>query len=410
MAQVASDALDPVVHGVFSAAQGAHGAGGGDSPGRQRGERAMRDTAAALARARSVARAAPHGLAARAVGRSARHRARARPRRRMAGARRPVACRPAAVGVRGGRRRGARPWRGAPTPRARGSVCVAVSAAPAHVAPIASPRASAPACGRRRAPENEAPATIAPAARRAAGASRARRARRRSVRRTRSCSCLRAARQDVTRGDFARRAGRHRGTRPKVPERRPGRRARSLARQVAGGARASRRSAARGGPVPRPVPAQRVPLDLRTHEGDGPLTTRGWLSALSAAAALLIAACEGGNIDAGRDLPTGSLPVDERNPVIVVERLGDRQLDRRIRDAARQLGRTAARRHHRQPEPVLAGPRGERRQLEPDGRGRARERPAQHSGRDGQRGRPAGAARRRQDRIDDAEHVGRARS
>ena len=32
---------------------------------------------------------------------------------------------------------------------------------------------------------------------------------------------------------------------------------------------------------------------------------------------MLIAACEGGNIDAGRDLQHGSLPVDERNPVIV---------------------------------------------------------------------------------------------
>jgi hypothetical protein len=41
------------------------------------------------------------------------------------------------------------------------------------------------------------------------------------------------------------------------------------------------------------------------------------LSALSGAAAVLIAACEGGNIDAGRDLPHGLLPVDERNPVIV---------------------------------------------------------------------------------------------
>ena len=40
--------------------------------------------------------------------------------------------------------------------------------------------------------------------------------------------------------------------------------------------------------------------------------------ASAAAAALLIAACEGGNIDAGRGFPTGgSLPVDERNPVIV---------------------------------------------------------------------------------------------
>jgi len=42
-----------------------------------------------------------------------------------------------------------------------------------------------------------------------------------------------------------------------------------------------------------------------------------WLSATVAAAALLIAACEGGNIDAGRDFPNGVLPVDERNPVIV---------------------------------------------------------------------------------------------
>ena len=44
-------------------------------------------------------------------------------------------------------------------------------------------------------------------------------------------------------------------------------------------------------------------------------TTRGWLSALSAAATLLSLlplACEGGNIDAGR-----GLPVDQRNPVIV---------------------------------------------------------------------------------------------
>jgi hypothetical protein len=35
------------------------------------------------------------------------------------------------------------------------------------------------------------------------------------------------------------------------------------------------------------------------------------------AAALLIAACEGGTIDAGHDSQHGSLPVDERNPVIV---------------------------------------------------------------------------------------------
>jgi len=32
---------------------------------------------------------------------------------------------------------------------------------------------------------------------------------------------------------------------------------------------------------------------------------------------VLTSACDGGNIDAGRDLPHGSLPVDERNPVIL---------------------------------------------------------------------------------------------
>jgi hypothetical protein len=44
---------------------------------------------------------------------------------------------------------------------------------------------------------------------------------------------------------------------------------------------------------------------------------RWWKAALPAAAALLITACEGGTIDAGRDAQHGSLPVDERNPVIV---------------------------------------------------------------------------------------------
>jgi hypothetical protein len=44
---------------------------------------------------------------------------------------------------------------------------------------------------------------------------------------------------------------------------------------------------------------------------------RGWLPALSGAAAVLVAACEGGNIDAGRDLPHGMLPVDDRNAVII---------------------------------------------------------------------------------------------
>jgi hypothetical protein len=43
---------------------------------------------------------------------------------------------------------------------------------------------------------------------------------------------------------------------------------------------------------------------------------RGVLPA-SAAAALLVVACEGGNIDAGRDVSHGLLPVDERNPVIL---------------------------------------------------------------------------------------------
>jgi len=47
------------------------------------------------------------------------------------------------------------------------------------------------------------------------------------------------------------------------------------------------------------------------------VTTRGLLRALSAAAALSALACEGGSIDLGADLPHGSLPVDERNPVIL---------------------------------------------------------------------------------------------
>jgi hypothetical protein len=44
---------------------------------------------------------------------------------------------------------------------------------------------------------------------------------------------------------------------------------------------------------------------------------RGWLPALSCAAAVLVAACEGGNIDAGQDFPHGMLPVDDRNAVII---------------------------------------------------------------------------------------------
>jgi hypothetical protein len=44
---------------------------------------------------------------------------------------------------------------------------------------------------------------------------------------------------------------------------------------------------------------------------------REWLFALSAAAGLSSAACQGGTLDAGHDLPHGMLPVDERNPVII---------------------------------------------------------------------------------------------
>ena len=87
---------------------------------------------------------------------------------------------------------------------------------------------------------------------------------------------LRVARQDVTRGDFA-------GALAIIAEHVPrfrnggvGGRARSLARQVPVRARASRGSAACGGRVPRAVSAQRVPFDLRTHEGGGPLTARAW--------------------------------------------------------------------------------------------------------------------------------------
>jgi len=44
---------------------------------------------------------------------------------------------------------------------------------------------------------------------------------------------------------------------------------------------------------------------------------RKWLSALGLAAVALASACGDGTIDAGRDYPHGSLPVDERNPVIL---------------------------------------------------------------------------------------------
>src|SRR4029078_5766322 len=44
-----------------------------------------------------------------------------------------------------------------------------------------------------------------------------------------------------------------------------------------------------------------------------------WFAALFAAVGLLMAACEGGTLDAGRDLSHGKLPVDERNPVIIAK-------------------------------------------------------------------------------------------
>jgi hypothetical protein len=48
------------------------------------------------------------------------------------------------------------------------------------------------------------------------------------------------------------------------------------------------------------------------------VTVRGWwLSAFSAAAALVTAGCEGGSINAGQDVPEGILPVDQRNALIV---------------------------------------------------------------------------------------------
>jgi hypothetical protein len=47
------------------------------------------------------------------------------------------------------------------------------------------------------------------------------------------------------------------------------------------------------------------------------MTRRGWSVSALAALGLLIAACEGGSLGAGQDLPHGLLPVDERNPVII---------------------------------------------------------------------------------------------
>ena len=105
--------------------------------------------------------------------------------------------RPAAVGVRGGGRRGARPGRGR-LRRARLDDAGCVAGAGSARAPIAPPRSAASlsrGARRRHAPETEAPATIAPPAcaarRRIAGKTSAAR----SVRRTRSCSsCGRRAR------------------------------------------------------------------------------------------------------------------------------------------------------------------------------------------------------------------------
>ena len=287
MAPGRRDALDSLVHGILSAAQGAHGAGGGDSPGRRGREQAMKtppplspELEALLAPHRTVLPLAP-SVEARAIARavaaaeSPEHGAgRASAGRGGCSRRRPAWCSPSAQ---------------ARTPRARGSS--AASPRPrSSVAPIASPRASEP---RPRA------VVAATAGARGAGDDRAARSPRvrRIVGKTsaaaagpdqRGAAALAATRARTSRAAISRRAlaviAEHV---PQVSQRQPGRRARSLARQVAGGARASRRSAARGGPVPRAVSAQRVPLDVRTHEGGGPLTTRGWwLSALSAAAAL----------------------------------------------------------------------------------------------------------------------------
>ena len=47
------------------------------------------------------------------------------------------------------------------------------------------------------------------------------------------------------------------------------------------------------------------------------MTRRGWLRAFAAAAALLTLGCAGGSLDLGGDHTHGSLPVDERNPVVL---------------------------------------------------------------------------------------------
>ena len=248
MAQVADDALDSLVHRVFSAAQGAHGAGGGDSPDRQGREQAMKtppplspELEALLAPHRTVLPLAP-SVEARAL-------ARARPPRRNRRSQAPVAC-PAGRG--GCSRR--RPARCSPSARRAYAARAWIGGPPSPAPRLASrrsrrrARASLPAAAVVAAPRDRG-AGDDRAARSAAtsGASSARRARRRSARRTRSCSsCGRRARTSRA-GDFA-------GALAVIAEHvrrfrngEPGRRARGPARQVPGGARASRRSAARGG-------------------------------------------------------------------------------------------------------------------------------------------------------------------
>ena len=150
------DALDSLVHRVFSAAQGAHGAGGRDSSDRPtRREQAMKtppplspELEALLAPHRTVLPLAP-SVEARAI-------ARAVGRGRIAGARRRSPVQPAAVGVRGGCRRGARARRRR-IRRARVDRCGSASDhAPAREA---ADRAAARAASRARAPSSQAPPT-----------------------------------------------------------------------------------------------------------------------------------------------------------------------------------------------------------------------------------------------------------
>ena len=123
----------------------------------------------------------------------------------------------------------------------------------------------------------------------------------------------------------------------------------------------------------------------------------------------LIAACEGGNIDAGRDLSHGRLPVDERNPVIVAN---DSVTDNWTGEYAMLLANSGG--------PPLAGIIVNPSPYWPDlaanvagwnelataarASGLRNIPEVTDSG-----GEAVGPARRRQDRIDDAEHVGRAR-